>query len=76
MSYTRPRLVIDIDQEDYDKLHKIMEHGEYKRLFGAIVKDLLAAYDLAYHFDRNQMILIVSYDILRKTRQKRLSIQQ
>lgn len=45
MPYTRTRLVVDIPPEDYERLSKILEHGESKRLFTEVVKSLLSAYD-------------------------------
>lgn len=41
----RPRLSIEISQEQADKLYKHIAWGEKRRIFAIIVEDLITAFD-------------------------------
>ncbi len=41
----RPRLSIDMDEEDYVRLRSHLEHGMQKQCFNVIISDLLDLFD-------------------------------
>ena len=41
----RPRLSVDISQDQYDKLYHYLEWGERRRLFSIIIDDIIIAFE-------------------------------